>query len=70
MSTSYKHTNGGDHILRPRPLKPGNPVVLRAMSEERSGLKPNGNTADSDVASGISRYDALSDCLKAYMLTA
>lgn len=40
-------------------MKPGNPMVLRAMSEDReSGLKPNGD-ADSHMPSGISRYGGL-----------
>ena len=26
--------NGHDHILRPRAVKPGNPAVLRARSED------------------------------------
>ena len=40
MSTSAEiHTNGHadghhDHILRPRAVKPGNPAVIRAMSED------------------------------------
>jgi len=41
MSTATDaHTNGNghvghDHILRPRAIKPQNPVVLRALSEDR-----------------------------------
>ena len=55
-SSRNDHDSDHDHILRPRPMKPGNPMVLRAMSEDReSGLKPNGG-ADSHMPSGISRY--------------
>lgn len=54
----FDGSDGTDHILRPRPVKPSNPMVLRAMSEERgSSLKPNGN-AESQVPSGISRYES------------
>ena len=59
MSSSYNHTNGGDHIIRPRPMKPGNPMVSRALNEEGSGLKPNGKSTESELPSGISRYDVL-----------
>ena len=59
-SSSFDRSNGGDHILRPRPVKPSNPMVLRAMSEESGGgLKPNGKAMESQVSSSISRYDAL-----------
>ena len=51
-SSSYQ--NGGtDHILRPRPIKPGNPMILRAQSEE-GGLKTNGH--HEGQLSGMSRY--------------
>ena len=50
-------SNETDHILRPRPMKPSNPMILRAMSEERgSSLKPNGHV-ESQVPSGISRCE-------------
>lgn len=40
-SSSYSAQNGGiDNILRPRPIQPGNPMVLRAQNEE-DGLKPS-----------------------------
>ena len=42
-----------DHIIRPRPVKPSNPMVLRAQSED-GNLKPNGQ-ADT-ILSGTSRY--------------
>lgn len=52
-ANSPSYQNGGtDHILRPRPVKPGNPMILRAQSEEGS-LKPNGN--HDGQLSGISR---------------
>ncbi|MCJ1230443.1 hypothetical protein MMC12_007117 [Toensbergia leucococca] len=38
--TSSQDADGADNILRPRPVKPGNPMVLRALSHEE-GLKPN-----------------------------
>lgn len=42
-SSSSSTQNGGpDHIIRPRPVKPSNPMVLRAQSEE-GNLKPNGH---------------------------
>lgn len=53
-SSSYPTQNGGhDHIIRPRPVKPGNPMVLRAQSEEGS-LKHNGHI--DTMMSGTSRY--------------
>ncbi len=62
MSTSTDiNTNGNgdashDHILRPRALKPGNPAVLRTMSEEghlaATNAKENGPNG---VASGQTR---------------
>ena len=53
-STPSPHANGGpDHILRPRPIKPTNPLVLRTQSEERS-LKVDGGAHNQ--GSGISRY--------------
>ena len=56
MASNSGNDHDHDHILRPRPLKPGNPMVLRAMSEDReSGLKPNGGT-ESHMPSGISRF--------------
>ena len=45
--------NGGpDHILRPRPVKAMNSLVLRTQSQEGS-LKPDGK--EHNQASGISR---------------
>lgn len=45
--------DGTDNILRPRPIQPGNPMVLRAQSEE-GGLKP---THGIDfMPSGVSRF--------------
>lgn len=56
MASSFSQTqNGGpDNIIRPRPVKPSNPMILRAQSEERS-LKPNGHI-DTIIMSGVSRY--------------
>lgn len=56
MASSFSQTqNGGpDNIIRPRPVKPSNPMVLRAQSEERN-LKPNGHI-DTIIMSGVSRY--------------
>jgi sterol O-acyltransferase len=58
MSTSADVTVNGngsadhDHILRPRAVKPGNPAVLRAQSEEGllAVVPENGNS------SGQTRY--------------
>ncbi len=50
--------NGGtDHILRPRPVKPSNPMILRAQSEEGT-LRPNGQTESqlSAMSTALSRY--------------
>lgn len=52
--SSFQTQNGGpDHVIRPRPVKPGNPMVVRAQSEER-GLKPNAHI--DTIMSGVSRY--------------
>ena len=59
MSTSADiQTNGNghtshDHILRPRALKPANPAVIRAISEE--GLL-SVESAESNTTSGQTRY--------------
>ena len=53
MSFMASQQNEHDHILRPRAIKPGNPMVLRAQSEDR-GLKPNG--AAEIPSTGVSRY--------------
>ena len=42
-SDQSQNGHGHDHILRPRAVKPGNPQVLRAQSEDQ-GLRPNGAT--------------------------
>ena len=56
-ASSFDRGYGDDLILRPRPMKPVNPIVLRAMGEDGGGnLKPSGHTAESQVSSGISRY--------------
>lgn len=53
-SSSSPIQNGGpDHIIRPRPVKPSNPMILRAQSEEGS-LKPNGHI--DTTMSATSRY--------------
>ena len=58
MSSSadvYANGNGNanhDHILRPRAVKPGNPAVLRTLSEE--GLLASSNGKDGSVNGGIS----------------
>ncbi|KAI4179315.1 MAG: hypothetical protein L6R41_007911 [Letrouitia leprolyta] len=57
-STSLQHHHAIDGIVRPRPLKPGNPMVLRAQ-EEDGGLKVNGGlskleTPTSGMSSGRS----------------
>ena len=51
QTTAHQHHDAFDGIVRPRPVKPGNPMVLRAQSEE-DGLKPNGLPG---LPSGISR---------------
>ena len=51
---SFQTQNGGpDHVIRPRPVKPSNPMVVRAQSEERV-LKPNAHI--DTIMSGVSRY--------------
>ncbi|KAI4209070.1 MAG: hypothetical protein LQ351_007966 [Letrouitia transgressa] len=50
QATSHQQHDPSDGILRPRPIKPGNPMVLRAQSED-DALKPIGITIP---ASGIS----------------
>lgn len=50
---SSGQNDGTDSIRRPRPIKPGNPMVLRAQSEEGS-LKPSHGSEQ--LPSGISRY--------------
>lgn len=55
-SSSSQTQNGGpDNIIRPRPVKPSNPMVLRAQSEERNLKPPNGHI-DTIIMSGVSRY--------------
>ena len=54
MSGYFPQNAGTDHILRPRAVKPGNPLVQRAQSEEAAGLTINGG-AD-HLPSGVSRY--------------
>jgi hypothetical protein len=62
MSTSAEiriNGNGNahhEHILRPRAIKPGNPAVLRTMSEE--GLLSGKENAQNGSASGQTRYAA------------
>lgn len=57
MSTSADHhTNGNgntDHILRPRAVKLGNPMVLRAQEEE--GLTVGNHKELAESASGQTR---------------
>jgi sterol O-acyltransferase len=51
---------GHDHILRPRAVKPGNPGVLRTLSEE--GLLAPDATKDASLngnVSGQTRYGFL-----------
>ena len=51
MSSYFPQSDGvTDHVLRPRVVKPGNPLVQRAQSEER-GLMSNGD----HLPSGVSR---------------
>ncbi|KAI4177023.1 MAG: hypothetical protein LQ343_000503 [Gyalolechia ehrenbergii] len=53
-SNSHQHHHVIDGIIRPRPLKPGNPMVLRAQ-EEHGGLKANGNLSKlENPSSGMS----------------
>jgi len=60
MSTSAEiriNGNGNahhEHILRPRAIKPGNPAVLRTMSEE--GLLSGKENAQNGTASGQTRH--------------
>lgn len=64
MSTSsepFLSSNGKenhDHILRPRAVKPGNPVIIRALGEDGL-LSVSGNKDASQhngIASGQTRY--------------
>lgn len=52
-SFSVGQNVAADNILRPRPVKPGNPIVLRAQNEE-GGLKPSQGVEL--LSSGVSRY--------------
>ena len=53
--SANQNRDDADHILRPRAVRPDNPMVLRAQSDERS-LKPN---IASETPSGVSRYHHL-----------
>lgn len=55
MASSPPSNGALDHILRPRPVKPGNPRVLRAQSEDREGGLKAAGGPESNVQSGISR---------------
>src|SRR5436305_9331551 len=51
-STAAAFSNDGNgNVLRPRPVKPANPLLLRTQSDNEF-LKPNGIT---DIPSGVSR---------------
>ncbi|KAL8828794.1 MAG: hypothetical protein Q9170_006450 [Blastenia crenularia] len=52
-STSHQHHDASDSIVRPRPMKPGNPMVLRAQGEDGS-LKANGGLKLENQLSGLS----------------
>ncbi|KAI4093759.1 MAG: hypothetical protein LQ344_002662 [Seirophora lacunosa] len=53
-STSHHRHDASDGIVRPRPVKPGNPAVLRAQGED-GGMKANGGPSKLEVlASGLS----------------
>lgn len=58
-TASDQGESGQDHILRPRAIKPGNPQVLRAQSEDQS-LRPNGAT--DILPSVISRFALFNRC--------
>ena len=65
--TSAPKQNGGpDHIVRPRPVKPSNPMVTRALSEEGS-LKPNGHI--DTIMSGSSRYAGHQSRIEAVLIS-
>ncbi|KAL8762420.1 MAG: hypothetical protein Q9184_001587 [Pyrenodesmia sp. 2 TL-2023] len=54
VSTAHQPYEASDGIARPRPMKPGNPGVLRAQ-EEHGGLKVNGGLSKHDLTnSGLS----------------
>lgn len=56
-STSHHRHDASDGIVRPRPVKPGNPAVLRAQGED-GGMKANGGPSKLEApASGLSRSD-------------
>jgi sterol O-acyltransferase len=42
MGMNWNGHANHDHILRPRAVKPTNPAILRAVSEDRD-LAPNGH---------------------------
>ncbi|KAL8714701.1 MAG: hypothetical protein Q9225_006526 [Loekoesia sp. 1 TL-2023] len=53
-STFHERPHAADSIVRPRPMKPGNPMVLRAQ-EEDGGLKVNGGLSKlENPSSGMS----------------
>ena len=52
-STSLNQNGGPDHIVRPRPVKPNNPMLLRGQSGEGS-LRPSAHI--DTVLSSASRY--------------
>ncbi|KAL8651427.1 MAG: hypothetical protein Q9210_003251 [Variospora velana] len=53
-STFQHRHDASDGIIRPRPVKPGNPAVLRAQGED-GGLKTNGGLSKLEMpASGLS----------------
>ena len=66
MASSFSSTqNGGsDQIIRPRPVKPSNPTILRAQSGEGS-LRPNGHI--DTVLSGASRYAGHQSWIEEYL---
>ena len=47
--TAARSTDENGHILHPNPVKPGNPAVLRAQSDDGQ-IRTNGGI------SGLSRY--------------
>lgn len=52
-SSLYDQNDESDNILRPRPIKPGNPMILRALGQE-NGLKPTQGVES--LASAVSRF--------------
>lgn len=66
-SSSRQPHDPTDGIVRPRPMKPGNPVVLRAQGENGSHRANGGPLSRIDMPnSGLSRYEESFPAMKLY----